>query len=246
MRIAAIHAHPDDIEFLAAGTLTLLRDRGHQITLITMTPGDGGSAEYPPEETARIRRAEAQAAAQILGATYLCAEFRDLAVFNDDASRRRTTELLRATGVELVLTASPADYHPDHEATSVLVRDACFAASVPNYICGSASPLTAIPHLYFMDSIEGTDREGRAYDADFYVDISGSPLDVKRRMLACHESQRAWLQKQHGIGDFVAQMEQWSQSVGRRAGFAAAEGFRRYRGHPYPQTPLLEQLLGLA
>jgi hypothetical protein len=31
---------------------------------------------------------------------------------------------------------------------------------------------------------------------------------------------------------------------GRRAGLELAEGFRRYKGHPYPQTALLEELLG--
>jgi len=32
--------------------------------------------------------------------------------------------------------------------------------------------------------------------------------------------------------------------MGRRAGVAFAEGFRHYKGHPYPPTPLLEDLLG--
>jgi LmbE family N-acetylglucosaminyl deacetylase len=244
MRIAAIHAHPDDLEILAAGTLALLRRAGHEVAMATMTAGDGGSAEYPPDETARIRRAEAAQSASIIGAEYHCAEFLDLGIFNDDGGRRRTTELLRVMRPDVVLTASPADYHPDHEATSVLVRDACFAASVPNYRTGSAAVLPAIPHLYFVDSIEGTDREGRSYETDFHVDIS-AVIDTKKKMLACHESQRAWLKKQHGIEDFLEQMTRWSASVGKRAGFTHAEGFRRYRGHPYPQSPLLEQLLGL-
>ncbi len=69
---------------------------------------------------------------------------------------------------------------------------------------------------------------------------------TERAMLAKHESQREWLRKQHGIDDYLATMEEWTREVGRRAGFTYAEGFRRYRGHPYPQTPLLEQLLGIA
>ena len=42
-----------------------------------------------------IRRGEARAAAELIGADYLCLEFRDLAIFNDDESRRRVTEVLR-------------------------------------------------------------------------------------------------------------------------------------------------------
>ena len=45
-----------------------------------------------------------------------------MAVFNDDASRRRVTEVLRAVRPDVVITAAPSDYHCDHEAASALVR----------------------------------------------------------------------------------------------------------------------------
>ncbi len=243
MRILAIHAHPDDIEILAGGTMALLAGAGHELTLVSMTPGDCGSVEYGPDEIARIRRGEAANAAALIGAQYRCTEFRDLAVFNDDSSRRRVCELIREVRPELVLTSSPVDYHCDHEAASELVRDACFGASAPNYISGgAAAALDHIPHLYFMDSVEGADRDGRPQTAGFHVNIE-SMFEKKRAMLACHESQRNWLRKQHGIDDYILQMEKWSAAVGKRCGVRYAEGFRRYPGHPYPQTPLLEELL---
>src|SRR3982751_883247 len=158
--ILAVHAHPDDIEHLAAGTLALLAARGHAIRIATLTAGGGGSAEPDLAETARIRKAEAATAAGLIGAEYRCADFPDLGVFNDDPSRRAVTELIRWAAPQVVIAASPADYHPDHEAASVLVRDACFASSVPNYRTGSAPALEAIPHLYFMDPIGGRDRQG--------------------------------------------------------------------------------------
>ena len=244
MDILSIHAHPDDAEILAGGTLALLAQLGHRITIATMTAGDCGSAEHGPEEIAAIRKGEATAAAAVIGASYRWAGFDDLGVFNEDASRRKTCGLIREIRPQLVLTASPIDYHCDHEATSVLVRDACFAASVPNYrVPGSGAPLNAIPHLYFMDSIEGTDREGRALTGGLFVNV-GAAFDRKRQMLACHESQRAWLRKQHGIDDYILQMEHWTRARGQQCGVEFAEGFRRYPGHPYPQTPLLEALCG--
>jgi len=246
-RILAIHAHPDDVEMLAAGTMIKLIERGHHVTIATMTPGDCGSAEFDAERIADIRRGEAAQAARSIGADYLCVEFRDMAVFNDDASRRQVTEVLRRVRPELVVTSSPIDYHCDHEAASVLVRDACFAASAPNYATGDPHPaeaLPAIPHLYFMDAVEGMDRDGRPQRPDFFVDVA-DVFDRKRAMLACHESQRNWLRKQHNIEDFLGIMEKWSRERGRAAGVELAEGFRRYPGHPYPQTPLLENLLGL-
>jgi LmbE family N-acetylglucosaminyl deacetylase len=245
-RILCIHAHPDDAEILAGGTLTLLAQSGHEVIIVSMTPGDCGTTEYGPDEIADIRRREAAAAAAIIGARYVCAEFRDMAIFNEDSSRRRVTEVLRRTRPDLVMTASPADYHCDHEATSVLVRDACFGASAPNYTTGDAKAapaLPAIPHLYFVDSVGGVNRFGAIIEPDFYVDVKES-LATKRDMLAAHASQRAWLQRQHGIDDYLTNMEDWTRSRGRLAGLDYAEGFRRYPGHPYPQTPLLEELLG--
>ena len=246
--ILAIHAHPDDIEILAGGTLALLAQAGHAITCVSMTPGDCGSSDRSPEEISVIRRAEAAAAAAHIRAAYVCAEFRDLSIFSDDPSRRRVAEMLRTYQPDIVLTASPVDYMADHETTSELVRDACFAAPAPNYVTGAshpAPPLRAIPHLYFMDPIGGVDRDDHPVKDDFYVEVEGV-FETKRNMLAEHASQRDWLKAHHGMDDYLEQMEAWTRRQGRRCGCALAEGFRRYKGHPYPQSRLLEELLGEA
>lgn len=245
-RILHIHAHPDDAEIFTGGTLALLASGGHHITIVTMTPGDCGSRHHSPDEIAAIRREEAARGAATLGADYLCAEFRDLCIFNDESSRRRVTALLRRYQPDLVITAPPSDYHCDHEATSVLVRDACFAAPAPNYdtsAYGAWEPMRSIPHLYFTDPAEGLDRQGLPSRPQFVVDIS-STLEAKRRMLACHESQRLWLKEHHGMDDYLKTMEQWSAKVGSHADFSYGEGFQQYLVHPYPQSPLLEELAG--
>ena len=243
--ILAIHAHPDDVEFLAGGTLALLAGAGHQVTIVTMAPGDCGSMEHDAEETAAIRRKEAANAASVIGASYLCAEFRDLAIYNDDPSRRWVTEILRRVRPDAILTSSPVDYMVDHEVTSQLVRDACFCAPVPNFATKASDPaptLPGIPHLYYMDPVAGVDRDDRPVVADFWVNIA-SVIETKKSMLVKHESQRNWLLKHHGVDDYILQMERWARLQGERAGVELAEGLRRYKGHPYPQSPLLEQLL---
>ncbi len=241
--ILGLHAHPDDLDILAGGALKLLADRGHEVVFATATAGEGGSAEFGSDETARIRQVEAKAAAALAGGAYRCLGFPDLGVFNDDPSRRVVTELLRAVRPDIVITASPADYHPDHEAISVLVRDACFAAPVANYRTGPSQALETIPTLYFTDAVGGRDREGAKLARDFGVDV-GSVFETKLAMIACHRSQEDWVAKQHGIAALGPHMEAWTRKVGADFGVSFAEGFRQYRHTPYPKAPVLQSLLG--
>lgn len=246
LRILAIHAHPDDVEFQCAGTLALLAERGHQITIATMTPGDCGSREYGAEEIARIRRGEALRAAELIGADYRCLEFRDLSIVVDLDSKRRVTEAIRQVRPDVVFTAPPVDYMDDHEATSHLVRAACFNASCPNYATRRWEPAPAtekIPHLIYMDAVGGIDLWGQPIRPQFYVDVT-SVFEKKRTMLACHESQRNWLRAQHGVDEYLDSQSRWGQTRGQEAGVQYAEAFRQHLGHPYPDSPVMKQLLG--
>jgi LmbE family N-acetylglucosaminyl deacetylase len=234
------------VEFLCAGTLARLKALGWEVTIATMTAGDCGSAELGPDEIAGIRRQEARQSADLLGAEYHCLEFKDLEIVVDADGRRRTTEAVRRARPDMVLTAPPVDYMSDHEMTSRLVRDACFAASAPNYSTRQwdpAAPLEKIPHLYYVDPVAGIDWYANSIEPEFTIDVT-STFDLKKRMLACHESQRTWLMRQHGIDEYLATMEQWSASRGKRIGVRYAEGFRQHKGHPYPTDNLLWELLG--
>lgn len=245
LHVVAIHAHPDDIEIQCAGTLLRLRELGCRISTVTMTPGDCGSAELSQDEIAAVRRAEAGAAAKILGADYTCLEFRDLSICFDNDSRRRVTEFLRRSRPDIILTAPPVDYMHDHEITSQLVRDACFNASVPNYRTQQwdpAEPMNKIPWLYYVDAVEGTDHFGNRLPVDFIVDVSDT-FDTKLEALACHSSQRNWLRRQHGIDEYLESTRRWSETRGQEAGVAHGEGFRQYKGHPHPTDNILGQLL---
>src|SRR5690606_36923259 len=171
----AIHAHPDDIELQCAGTLAILQRKGCPIIMATMTAGDCGSAELGPDEISAIRREEARKSAELLGADYLCGEFPDLAFDVCPENRRRVTELIRKACPQIVITAPPVDYMTDHEVTSRLVRDACFCAPIPNFKTQEwdpAPPIEHIPHLYYVDPIEGVDWFGEPTPTDFVVDIS--------------------------------------------------------------------------
>ncbi len=245
----AVLAHPDDAEFLCAGTLVrLAREHGWRVHVASMTPGDCGSAEHGPEEIARIRRGEGKAAAEAIGGTYHCVEERDLRVIYTEPALEKVVRLLNTVRPRVVFTHSPDDYHLDHEQTSKLVRAATFAAPIPNFLHGPGRrephpPLDHIPHVYYCDPLEGKDAFGRPIVPAFRVDITAA-IEDKARMLSCHESQRAWLRKHHGVDSLVDSMREWAATQGRAAGVSFAEGFRQHLGHSYPQDNLVGQLLG--
>lgn len=243
-RVLALLPHPDDVEILCAGTLLRLRERGYEIHIATMTAGDMGSPTLPRAEIAAIRREEARRGAETLGAaSYTCLEFGDVEIVFDRESRHRVAAMLRKVNPGLVITTPPNDYMFDHIMTSMLVRDACFNAPMSNYeTAGGEKPTDGIPYLYYTDPIEGVDSLGRRAPVTCIVDISGQ-IEQKTAALACHDSQRAWLRKQHGMDDYIASMKRWSAQRGKEIGVAYAEGFCQHRGHPHPHDDLLAQLL---
>ena len=250
MKALAVLAHPDDAEFLCAGTLVRLRkEHGWEVHIASMTPGDCGSAEHTPDEIARIRRGEGKAAAETIGGTFHCVEERDLRVIYTEAALEKVVRLLNKVRPDVLFTHSPDDYHLDHEQTSKLVRAASFAAPIPNFLHNRVGaveldpPLDHIPHVFYCDPLEGKDAFGNPIKPLFRIDISGVIAD-KSRMLECHHSQRAWLLKHHGVDELVASMTAWGATQGREAGVAYAEGFRQHLGHSYPQDNILGKLLG--
>jgi LmbE family N-acetylglucosaminyl deacetylase len=238
----AFCAHPDDVEFMCAGTLALLHKKGWQIRIATMTPGDCGSMELSPAQISRVRKKEAAASAKLLGGSYYCAESRDLFVIYDKAAILKAVKILRQAQPDVVFAPSPQDYMLDHEVTSMLVQSACFAAGIPNIKTPGAKPFSRTPYLYYVDPIDAKDKFGVFVKASFLVDIS-SVIDIKENMLCCHASQREWLRAHHGMDEYVLAMKRHSTLRGREINVKYAEGFRQHLGHAYPQDNILKQEL---
>lgn len=245
--VLAFLAHPDDTEFMCAGTLARLCREAHcHIVIATATSGDCGSVHHRSEQIARIRHREAVAAAAIIGADYYAAGCMDLQIFNDRPTFMRFTEILRKARADVVIAPSPVDYMCDHEMTSQIVRAATFAAPIPNVITEDldpAEPLPAVPHLYYVDPMEGVDHFGQAIEPGFVVDIT-STMPTKEQMLATHASQREWLRAHHGIDHYIISMKEWSAARGRRIGAEYGEAFRQHLGHGYPKDNIILELLG--
>ncbi len=244
--VLALFAHPDDAEFLCAGTLVHLADRGANIHIATLTAGDCGSTFMPAAKIARIRRREAMRAARLIRAAYTCLEEKDLSVFYDRRTLRKAMELIRRVSPNLVLTHSPVDYMVDHEITSRLGQTACFGAMAPNYRTGTtraAKPLRNVPHLYYAEPFGGRDFLGKEIRSNVFVDISAT-VERKEEMLVCHESQQTWLRAQQRVSDNLGIPRQMAERAGQLSAFRWAEGFRQHLGQGFPQHNLLGDLLG--
>src|SRR5688572_7339588 len=122
----AIAAHPDDIEFMMAGTLMLLRKAGYDIHYWNLANGCCGSSKHDAATIARIRREEAQAAAKAIGATFHESIVSDLEIFYDKPTLAKVAAVIRQVAPEIVLTHSPVDYMEDHTNTCRLAVTGSF------------------------------------------------------------------------------------------------------------------------
>ena len=250
MRVLALMAHPDDIEFTCAGTLVLLRRAGWDVHLATMTAGDLGSATLSRAAIARIRKKEAAASAKLLDADYTCLGFADLTLVYNETTKRRVSALLRLVRPDLVIVPSPVDYMADHEETPRIVREAAFASTIRNWKASLGGrrprPCAKLPAILYADPIDNVDHFGRRVAASLVVDITGS-MDLKEEMLARHDSQRSWLRHQHGEDEYLLWMRRVGADRARdfgRRGVKYAEGFRPHLGHGFPREDHLTATLG--
>jgi LmbE family N-acetylglucosaminyl deacetylase len=239
----AFMAHPDDAEFLCAGTLIRLAEAGWEVHVATCAPGDCGTTSETPWAISATRTGEAREAASRIGATYHCLDERDGFVVYDKPTLQKAYDLFRRVAPSLVFTHAPKDYMMDHEMASLLARAASFLYGAPNCSAFPVREGSHVPYLYYCDPVEAVDPLGRSVEPTTFVDISGQ-LEKKTEMLACHASQREWLLAHHGVDEYLDSMKRHMAARGREAGVAAAEAFVQHRGHAYPRDDVLEAMFG--
>jgi LmbE family N-acetylglucosaminyl deacetylase len=227
--VLAAVAHPDDIEFMMAGTLLLLREAGAELHVWNLSHGDCGSVIHPRNELIKLRRQEAQAAADLTGAILHPPLFDDFRIFYDEPSLLRVAAVVRAIRPTLILTHSPEDYMEDHQHTARLVVTAAFSRAAPNFATEPPQPPYALPVAIYHAMPHGLrDAVRRPVTPDLFVNIT-PVLARKRALLACHRSQQAWLDATQGMPAYLESMAAMSHAVGVLSGrFEHAEGWRRH------------------
>lgn len=211
-RLLILGAHPDDPEFAAGGLATIYRLLDRPVKLVSVTDGRSGHHRLSGDELVKIRRAEARAAGEIIGAEYETWDFPDGALEPTLAVREKIIAEIRTWQPDLVLTHRTNDYHPDHRAVGQAVQDACYLvtvpAVVPNVPALRRDPVVALlPDLFTRPC---------PLRPDIVIDVEPL-LPTITRMLACQKSQVfEWLPYNMGLEDQVpgeeSQRLAWLQS----------------------------------
>ena len=224
-RVLVIAAHPDDIEFGASGTIARWVTEGATVRYLLATRGDKGSDDPNADIDAlvRLREQEQRAAAAEIGVEGV--DFLDEPDGQVEPSlrlRERLTYAVRAFRPEVVMTHDPTVLfvnnewvnHPDHRAVGQTAVDAVFPTA--------RDPLNFREHL---DRGMGPWKVAELFlwstnEANQIVDI-GATLDRKVAALGHHASQF------RSFDEIARWVRRRSEELGERAGYRAAEGFRR-------------------
>lgn len=138
-RVLVVVAHPDDMEFLAGGTVAKMVDEGADVRELIVTNGERGSFELGGEELARERRKEAQKAASVLGVrsvSFLGYPDGMLADFRFNEIREKIMKHIRTNRSNAIITwdpFAPYETHQDHRITGMAATEAAGFASLPLY-----------------------------------------------------------------------------------------------------------------
>jgi len=243
----AIAAHPDDIEFMMAGTLLLLGEAGYELHYMTVANGSCGTAELPRARIVKIRTAEARAAAAFLGAAFHASLLNDIEILYERKTLARLAAIIRKVNPGILLVPAPEDYMEDHANTSRLAATAAFCRGMRNFPTIPATrPVAGELTVYHALPYGLRDGLGRRVRAGYYVDVT-SAMDRKRLALSLHKSQKEWLDKSQGVDAYLDAMRAMAEEVGRMSGrFAFAEGWRRHNstGFCAPEADPLRDALG--
>jgi LmbE family N-acetylglucosaminyl deacetylase len=228
-RVLALGAHPDDVEIQAGGTIAAWSRDGVHVEIGCFTAGEKGSHDpaADPAEVARVRRAEAEAAAGVLGATavhFLGGVDGELEATM--ALRLAVARLVRAVRPDVVLGHDPWRrwlLHPDHRAAGLLTVDGVVAARDPLYapeLAAEGLPAHR-PHTILLF---GTDAPDEVVDVE-------AVMDAKLAAIRAHASQVGDPEIDRHPGgrntwdDLERRVRTWNAAIGDGFGLGPAEAF---------------------
>jgi LmbE family N-acetylglucosaminyl deacetylase len=226
-RVLCIAAHPDDLDFGAAGSTASLIRAGVEVTYLICTRGEqGGFDDTPREQMPALREKEQRAAAAVVGV----ADVRFLDGFRDGWLEpghdliEQLVRVIRQVRPDRIVTFSPernweriGASHPDHLAAGEATIRAVYPAArnpfaYPNLLAEEGLEAWTVPSVWLLGDPA----------PDTFVDVTDT-FDLKLAALREHVSQVS-----HNA-DLETMLRTWGTAVGERAGLPTgrlAEAFR--------------------
>jgi LmbE family N-acetylglucosaminyl deacetylase len=227
-RALVVTAHPDDVDFGAAGTIASWVAQGTHVTYCIITDGDAGGfdPDVPRSMIPSIRRAEQEAAGRILGVEDVrFLGYRDGELEVSQGLRRDISRVIRQVQPERMLIQSPERNwsripasHPDHLAAGeaaifAIYPDARNPFAHPALLADEGLDAWTVHDVWVMG----------APDPNHVVDVT-EHIDVKLAALRAHASQTSHMDD---LGDRI---RGWMSAAAERAGLPdgrLAEAFLR-------------------
>jgi LmbE family N-acetylglucosaminyl deacetylase len=179
--IMAVGGHIGDMELTTGGVLATLAAAGHKIVTVALTGGEKGN---PPDQTVAEYRAqkvrEAAEFAALLGGESVVLDIPDGTLEVTEAVKFAVCDLIRRHRPDALLTHWPRSIHKDHEATSLIVRDAQFYAALPGFERALPAHFAAGP--YYAENWE--DPEG--FRPHTYIAVSQEGFALWEKAISRH------------------------------------------------------------
>ncbi|MEA9389763.1 PIG-L deacetylase family protein [Acerihabitans sp. TG2] len=186
-----VSAHSADFVWRAGGAIALHVARGYQVHVVCLSFGERGESaklwrrgNMSEEDVKLTRRAEAQAAAEILGASIEFFDLGDYPLYADKEDLFRLADVFRRVQPHFVLTHSVSDpYNYDHPRASNLTQEARIIAQAEGYRPGEA--IIGAPPVYCFEPHQS---EQCLWKPDVLLDIT-TVWDKKYAAIQCMEGQ---------------------------------------------------------
>lgn len=227
--VAAIFAHPDDADFICAGTIAKFAEAGASCYYVILTNGSKGTNDPKKsrEWVIKTRKREQEAAAKVLGVKeVIFLSHEDCELEANVETKGEVVRILRRLKPDVVLTFDPSRFysikdnyisHTDHRAVGEIVTDAVFPLSHSHLMYPQHLEEGLAPHKTAELWFSNFDK------ASFFVDITKT-FDQKIAALACHKSQIA------DLGETKSWVEKWAKETGKSSKkYSLAEGFIRFQ-----------------
>lgn len=183
MKILMTGAHQDDIEFMGGGLTSKYVKMGYEVRYLCMTNGNRGHHIMSPDETAAVRKKEAEKVAELLGVTYDIWDIDDCNLVADLPTRKKLIRYIREFNPDLIIAHRPNDYHADHRASAQLIQDASYLLAVPHE-CPEVKAMRTMPVImYYEDSFKYP-----PFTPDVIVDVD-SEIELKFQTVLINRSQ---------------------------------------------------------